>query len=166
MAAYLGQRGWDVGGDDGAVLYAGRPPTVEPTYPSLRLTAASVTLLSAAVDDATTVVGKFRMPPASGFTTAPAPLAAVVSLTPTGDDDPHDHDVRIRRLDALEAHSVLFGSAFHHDLADPRGVGVVLAGLGELVETVPVFALRVPRGLDGLEAAEAVLREIARGGHT
>jgi hypothetical protein len=157
LAAYLGAHGWDVGGDDGAVVHRGRPPMVEPTYPSLRLTAASVAMLSNDVTDAATVVGKYRVPPAQGFAATPVPLAGVVSLAPTQAEDVH-----ARRFDPVEAHAALFGSAFHHDLGDRDGVASMLAALGELVECTPVFELQVGRGIEALAAAEEVLRAIVR----
>ncbi len=156
LTAYAGQRGWTVGGDDGAVLQPGPPVTVEPTYPTIRLLPDAAELLGLGADAGTEAVGKRRLDTAGPepFRGRPTTLALVAVVQPV----PADQPASLTRLRGVDAHAALFGNTFHVDL----GPGVLLARVVELLarvaDTVPIGLLSVPRGGAGLAAAEQVLR--------
>ncbi len=156
VTAFAWQKDWTVGGDDGAVLVATRPPTVEPTYGTVRLTPQSAHLLGFPPGGGSSVVGKMRLGE-NGMTPFRQPpvelrLIAVVEPAPAG------ATARFHELTAIEAHARLFGSTFHADFSGDRLLSAVVDGLASIVETTPVRTLSVPRGLDGLVGAERLLR--------
>lgn len=160
LTAFAWNRGWTVGGDDGAVVEPGRPCLVEPTYPTIRLAPAAVELLGVDASREGSVIGKTRIDRPGEFRMEPAALALVAIIDPVAYDDP----AVFTRMDDLEAHARLFGATFHADLSRSHRLPSVIDGLATVVETSPVGRLAVPRGLAGLEAAEAVLRrEFERG---
>jgi hypothetical protein len=156
LTAYAWQHGWTVGGDDGAVLHATRPPTVEPTYATVRLTPTSAELLGIVPDPLATVVGKLRLA-GDGERTfrqdcVELGLVAVVEPAPAGET------ARFERLGGVAAHAELFGSTFHAELSGQRLLPAVVHDLATIVETTEVGRLFVPRGLHGPAQAEHVLR--------
>lgn len=158
VTAFAGQKGWTVGGDDGAVLFATTPPTVEPTYSSVRLTPQSTDLLGFAREGTSSVLGKMRLA-ANGtraFSQDPVQLSLIGIIEPA----PAGAVARFERLAAIEAHAELFGSTFHADFSASRLLSAVVDGLASIVETTTVGRLSVPRGLDGLLAAERLLRTL------
>jgi hypothetical protein len=156
LAAFAWQRGWTVGGDDGAVLRATRPPTVEPTYATVRLSPASAELLGIAADPLPTVVGKLRLSGcgAGAFRQEEVELALIVVVEPV----PAGEAARFDRLGGIDAHAELFGSTFHAELSGSRLLPAVVDDLATLIESTVVGRLFVPRGRDGLAAAERWLR--------
>ena len=157
LTAFAWQRGWTVGGDDGVVLFATDPPMAEPTYTTVRLSPASADLLGIDRQAASSVVGKVRIP-ANGdqpFRQDPVEVRLIVSLEPA----PAGDDARFERLTGVDAHAQLFGSTFHPELSRKRLLPAIVADLASIVETATVGRLTVPRGLDGLAAAERLLRD-------
>ncbi|MGY1769908.1 hypothetical protein [Blastococcus sp. SYSU D00813] len=156
LSAYVAQLGWTVGGDDGAVLSFAADVTVEPTYPTVRLTPDAVQLLDLPVDVGRDVAGKRRTEPGSIATTAwtPTRLAAVVHIQPT------DGGAGFTRLQGAEAHASLFAVTFHADLGPGGLLRNVVDRLAVLAETVTVGRLAVPRGARGLAAAERILATV------
>jgi hypothetical protein len=157
MTAFAWQHGWTVGGDDGAVLHATDPPTVEPTYATVRLTPDSVELLG--VDPAMSegVIGKIRIAGAGAqaFTQEAVELRVIAIIDPVQ----AEVEARLDRLDSISAHARLFGATFHADLAADRSLPGVLDRLATIVETSIVARLSIPRGLAGLAVAESLLRD-------
>ena len=157
MTAWTGQNGWEVGGDDGAVIRCTDPLTVEPTYPTVRLLPDATALLRMPPDTGTEAAGKRRLDgfASRAFRTTPAELTLVAVVNAVGADQPS----QLRRLGGVTAHAALFGNTFHASL----GRGPLLTGVVDRLATVatavPVVVLDVPRGRDGLAAAEAVLRQ-------
>jgi hypothetical protein len=156
MTAFAWQRGWTVGGDDGAVLHATDPPTVEPTYSTVRLTPDSAELLGVDPMMSSAVIGKIRIAGEGlhAFTQDAVELRAIAIIDPVE----AEAEARFDRLDSISAHARLFGAAFHADLAADRSLPGVLDGLAAIVETSIVARLSIPRGLAGLIAAERLLR--------
>lgn len=156
LTAFAWQHGWTVGGDDGVVLHPSDPPIAEPTYPTVRLTSASADLLGIDRSGVSYVAGKVRLPVngSPSFRQDPVELRLIASLEPaTGGEAP-----RFERLAGVDAHACLFGSAFHAELSRSRLLPAVVGGLASVVEATTVGRLTVPRGLDGLAAAERLLR--------
>ncbi|HKY48352.1 MAG TPA: hypothetical protein VJQ79_10270, partial [Acidimicrobiia bacterium] len=133
MTAFAWQHGWTVGGDDGAVLHATDPPTVEPTYATVRLTPDSAALLG--VDPAMSegVIGKIRIAGAGvqAFTQEAVELRVIAIIDPVE----ARAEARLDRLDSISAHARLFGATFHADLAADRSLPGVLDRLATIVET-------------------------------
>ena len=156
LSAYATQRGWTLGGDDGAVLHFDRAVTVEPTYSTVRLTPESVRLLGLPSDLGREVAGKRRLEAGSMTSLAwePTRLAMVAHVQPT------DEAATFRLLQGAEAHATLFGVTFHADLGPGNLLRSVVDHLAMLAEQVTVGRLSVPRGQDGLAAAEQVLRQV------
>lgn len=156
LTAFAWQQGWTVGGDDGAVLSAGRPPTVEPTYATVRLTPASTDLLGLRAEATSPVVGKMRIRGGSSrrFQQAPVELGLIASIEPAASGRTAMFD----RLGGVSAHALLFGSTFHAELRGHRRLPAVVEQLGRIVDSTTVGRLVVPRGLDGLIATEELLR--------
>jgi hypothetical protein len=156
LTAYAWQHGWTVGGDDGAVLHATRPPTVEPTYPTVRLTPTSADLLGIVPHALVNVVGKLRLVGDGErvFRQDPVKLGLVAVIEPAPAGEP----ARFERLGGVEAHAELFGSTFHAELSGQRVLPAVVHDLATIVETTDVGRLFVPRGLHGLAAAEHLVR--------
>jgi len=156
MTAFAWQRGWTVGGDDGAVLHATDPPTVEPTYATVRLTPDSAELLGVDPMLSAAVIGKIRIAGegSQAFTQGAVELRAIAIIEPVA----AEAEARFDRLDGISAHARLFGAAFHADLAAHGSLPGMLDGLASVVETATVARLAIPRGLAGLAAAERLLR--------
>lgn len=163
LTAYAWQQGWTVGGDDGAVLHLGPPVACEPTYPTIRLTVESTALLGVAPDVGGRVANKLRVTGRGErrFDPAIRPLALVAEIVPV----PADAPAELVPLRGALTHATLFGYAFHLQLSEGpllRRAVEVLAGVADVV---PIARLRVPRGLSGLTAAEALLRNHLSRGH-
>ncbi len=160
ITAFAWQRGWSVGGDDGAVLFATEPPAVEPTYSTVRVTPASADLLGIDVKATSAVAGKRRL--AGEGTRAFSPerveLHLVAIIQPT-----ESAVAQFEQVDALDAHAQLFGSTFHAELSGGPLLGSTVDRLASIVERTRVGRLSVPRGLDGLRAAERLLRALIDG---
>lgn len=156
LATFAWQREWTVGGDDGAVLRATRPPAAEPTYATVRLPPASAELLGIVAEPGSTVVGKLRLSDdgARPFRQDAVELALVAVLQPVAAGEV----ARFERLGGIDAHAELFGSTFHAELSGHRLLPAVVGDLATIVEATVVGRLSVPRGVDGLAAAERVLR--------
>ncbi len=156
LTAYAWQQGWLVGGDDGAVLYATNPPAVEPTYATVRLTPLSADLLGVVPEAGSEVVGKLRIAGdgdrAFRQERVELRLIAIIERAATG------QPARFQRLDGSEAHARLFGSTFHAELSASGLLPAVIERLASIVETSTVGRLTVPRGIEGLGAAERLLR--------
>ena len=161
VTAFAWQKGWTVGGDDGVVLFPTVPPTVEPTYTTVRLTRESTALLGFAPEGTSPAVGKLRLTGNGrrAFRQDPVELSFIVIIDPA----PAGAAAGFERLGAIDAHAQLFGSTFHADLSANRFLPAVVEGLASIVETTPVGRLSVPRGLDGLVAAERLLRTLFEG---
>lgn len=156
LTAFAWQQGWTVGGDDGAVLYATDPPVVEPTYATVRLTPASVDLLGIVPQANSEVVGKLRIAGdgASRFLQQRVELRLIAIVEPAATGQP----ARFQPLDGAEAHATLFGSTFHAELSETGLLPAVIEQLASIVEVSTVGRLTVPRGVEGLAAAERLLR--------
>lgn len=157
LTAFAWQQGWTVGGDDGAVLYASDPPVVEPTYATVRLTPASIDLLGIVPEANSEVVGKLRIAGDGGrrFLQQRVELRLIAIIEPAVTGQP----ARFQPLDATEAHATLFGSTFHAELAETGLLPAVIEHLASIVEVCTVGRLTVPRGVEGLAAAERLLRD-------
>lgn len=155
LTAFAWQRGWTVGGDDGAVLFTTDPPTAEPTYATLRLTPASTDLLGIDPAACSGVVGKMRVhgQGRQAFHQGPVELRAIAIIEPVSAGE-----ARFEPLAGAEAHARLFGSTFHAELSRNDRLPATLEGLAAIVEATTVGLLLVPRGLDGLASAELLLR--------
>jgi hypothetical protein len=162
LTAFAWRLGWTVGGDDGAVLTAGDPPTVEPTYPTVRLTGESLELLGIDPASCSAVARKMRLSSAGGepFSQQPVRLRFVAIVEPTAEGNA----ARFDRLGGIDAHAELFGSTFHADLSGIRLLPQVVDQLASIVETSVVGRLTVPRGINGLASAEALLRALVAPG--
>jgi hypothetical protein len=160
LTAFAWQQGWTVGGDDGSVLFTTDPPTVEPTYATLRLTPTSADLLG--IDPATSsaVVGKMRIAGhgRQAFHQRAVELRLIAIIEPVG-----DAEASFEPLGAINAHARLFGSTFHADLSRTNLLPAMLDELATIVETTTVGRLTVPRGLAGLTSAEQLLRMLLDG---
>ena len=157
FTAFAWQQGWTVGGDDGAVLYATDPPAVEPTYATVRLTPASIELLGIVPEANSEVVGKLRIAGDDGrrFLQQRVELRLIAIIEPAATGQP----ARFQPLDGTEAHAMLFGSTFHAELAETGLLPAVIEHLASIVEVCTVGRLGVPRGVEGLAAAEGLLRD-------
>jgi hypothetical protein len=162
LTASAWRQGWAVGGDDGAVLGFGHPLTAEPTYPTIRLSPAAAELAGATAQTGSAVVGKRRLSDTGStrpFHPDPVPLALVAVVTPV----PAGAPAALERIRGVDAHATLFGHVFHADLGGGPLMRDVVDRLVAVAETVTVARLSVPRGREGLVAAEQVLRqEISR----
>lgn len=154
LTAYAGQRGWSVGGDDGAVLSLADPVTAEATYATVRLTPASADLLGIDVAGTSPVVGKRRLRAPSRQD--PVPLRAIARIEPVAAGQPASFE----RLSGVAAHLQLFVQTFHADFAMDQRLPHVFDELASVVERTVVGRLRVPRGIEGLVAAEELLRAV------
>ena len=164
LTAFASQEGWTVGGDDGAVLFPTKRPTVEPTYSTVRLTPESADLLGFAQEGTSSVVGKMRLAGNGimGFRQDPVELSLIAIIEPV----PAGAAARFERLGPIDAHAQLFGSTIHADFSGNRFLPAVVEGLASIVEATPVGRLSVPRALDGLVATERLLRTLLDGeGH-
>lgn len=161
LTAYAWQHGWTVAGDDGAVLTLGHPPTVQATYPTIRLTPAAARLLDIVPEPGADVAGKHRVTGAgpAAFCGDAVDLATVVVLRPVGEGKPAE----MTRLRGAAAHVALFSATFHVDLGGGPQLRSVVDELATLVGVVPIHVLSVPRGRDGLAAALQALEESRRG---
>jgi hypothetical protein len=157
LTAFAWQRGWTVGGDDGAVLFTTDPPTAEPTYATLRLTPATTDLLGIDPAVCSEVVGKVRVHGhgREAFHQGPVELRAIAIIEPVAAGE-----ARFEPLAGADAHARLFGSTFHAELSRNDRLPATLEGLAAIVETTTVGLLLVPRGLDGLASAELLLRAL------
>jgi hypothetical protein len=157
LTAYAWQQGWTVGGDDGSVLFTTDPPTVEPTYATLRLTPASADLLGIDLSTSSSVVGKMRIAGTGrqAFHQGAVELRLIAVIEPVDGDGASFEPIR-----GIEAHARLFGSTFHADLSADHLLPAMLEQLATVVETTTVGRLAVPRGVAGLAAAERLLREL------
>jgi hypothetical protein len=127
------------------------PPTVEATYSTVRLTPTSADLL--AIDRAATssVVGKMRIEDADGsFSGAPVELRLIATITPA----PSGEAASLRTLDGVDAHVDLFRSTFHAALTGGGLLEGAVDRLGAIVDRTTVARLTVPRGVEGLAAAD------------
>lgn len=157
LTAYAWQQGWTVGGDDGAVLHLAPALTVEPTYPTIRLTPDACELLDIPVSDGTEVVGKRRFDDTAArpFRQEPARLCLVAEVDPV----PAGRPGELSLLRGVDAHAALFGCAFHADLGGGPLMRDVFDRLAAVAETTHVGRLAVPRGRAGLAAVEQLLRQ-------
>jgi hypothetical protein len=158
LAAYCWQQGWTLGNDDGAVLFPTDPPTVEPTYATLRLTPAAVQMLELSRESTSSVVGKIRLTGAgsTAFRQKRIQLSVIAVIEP----GPASGEARFIPSDGIAAHAELFGSTFHADLSRDRRLPAVVDALASIIETTVVGRLQVPRGLDGLASTETLLRDL------
>jgi hypothetical protein len=157
LTAFLGQRNWAIGGDDAAVVDIGPPVTVQATYPTVRLLPEAAELLGLPPDVGVDVAGKRRLDlPADRTLHEPVALAAVVRLMPVSASERAEF-TRIRGAAALDT---LMTNAFHVDIGQGRLLGQVLGGLAQVAESVLVGDLSVPRGPQGLIAAEQALSDL------
>ncbi|HEV2068236.1 MAG TPA: hypothetical protein VGR26_00410, partial [Acidimicrobiales bacterium] len=156
LTAFAWQQGWTVGGDDGAVLYDSDPPVVEPTYATVRLTPASVELLGIVPEASAAVVGKRRITAEGNraFRQQRVELGLIAIIEPGATGLP----ARFQPLDGGEAHARLFGSTFHAELSGTGLLPGVIDRLASIVEASTVGRLTVPHGIEGLAAAERLLR--------
>lgn len=156
LTAFAWQHGWVVGGDDGAVLTSGPPPSAEATYPTVRLTKESASLLGIDRAAGSPVAGKIRLADdrLHPFAAAPVILGVIAIVIPGDSGDAARFDL----IGGAEAHAELFGSTFHADLRTRRLLPRIVEDLGRIVDATSVGRLVVPRGRAGLEEAEAVLR--------
>lgn len=161
LTAFAWQQGWTVGGDDGAVMYPTDPPTVEPTYATVRLTPGSADLLGVDPTMSAPVIGKMRIvgEGAQAFSQAVVELRVIAIIEPADAGE----EARFEHLDGIDAHARLFGSTFHADLSKDRLLPAVLDRLGWIVERSLVGRLTVPRGREGLLAGERLLRTALEG---
>ena len=157
LTAWVGHHGWDVGGDDGAVIHFTSPLAVEPTYPTVRLLPDATALLGMPSGAGTEAAGKRRLGELASraFRTTPTELALVAVVNAVEADQPS----RLTRLGGVAAHAALFGNTFHAELARGPLLTGVVDRLADVATAVPVVVLDVPRGRDGLAAAEAVLSQ-------
>ena len=157
LTAYAGQQGWTVGGDDGAVLHVAPSLTVEPTYPTIRLTPDACELLDIPVSEGAEVVGKRRFDDAATdrFRQQPARLCLVAEVDPV----PAGRPGELSLLRGVDAHLALFGSAFHADLGGGPLMRDVFDRLAAVAGTTHVGRLAVPRGRAGLAEVEQLLRQ-------
>jgi hypothetical protein len=158
LTAFAWQQGWTVGGDDGAVIHPTDPPSVEPTYATVRLTPAAADLVGIDPTGCSPVVGKLRVE-ASGsraFRSAPVHLRSIAVVVPV----PEGASAGFEPLGAIDAHARLFGATFHADYSRTARLPTVMSSLARIVERVVVGLLSVPRGLEGLREAERVLRSL------
>ena len=162
LTAYLWQQGWTVGGDDGAVVQLGPPPTAEATYSTVRLSLASADLLGIERTSGTEVVGKRRLEGhgRAAFRQEPVPLSLVAVVQPV----PAETPASVTALRGAHAHAQLFSSTFHLDLGGGALLRGVIERLAVLAEAVTVGEVRVPRGIGGLEQVDALLRRSLAGG--
>lgn len=156
LTAFAWQNGWTVGGDDGAVIQASDPPTVEPTYATVRLNPGSAELLGIDPSRSSPVVGKLRIAGEGkhAFSQEPVELKLIAIVEPTDAAG----EATFTPMDGPDAHARLFGSTFHADLSQDRLLPNVLDDLASIVENCTVGRIMVPRGRPGLVAAEQVLR--------
>ena len=161
LTAYAWQHGWTVAGDDGAVVHPGNPPTVQATYPTIRLTPAAADLLDIVPTPESRVVGKHRItgPQGKTFVHDAASLAAVIILQPVAEGEP----ATLMRLRGARAHVALFGATFHVDLGQNGRLGAIVDDLADLADVLPIGVLSVPRGREGLAAALHAMQIVARG---
>jgi hypothetical protein len=156
LTAFAGQQGWTIGGDDCAVVRPGTPVLVEPTYPTVRLTRGAVSLLGLPTDVGSKIANKRRLDDDGGrFRQDPALLALIARLEPV----PAGAPASFTTLRGAEAHTALLTSTIHADVRGGALFRDVMTGLVQVVESVTVGRLCVPRGIDGLADAERVLRE-------
>jgi len=155
LTAFAGQRGWSIGGDDGAVLTATKPPSVEPTYATVRLTPAGAQLLGIAPDAGSAVLGKMRLEQPPLCRQSPVPLHLIALLQPV----PAGAAARWEPFVGVEAHARLLSSTFHADFS-AEYLPTVVRTLGSIVDSVVVGRLNVPRGWNGLAEAEDLLRAL------
>lgn len=157
LTAFAGAKGWTIAGDDGAVLGLESQMTVEPTYPTVRLSPDALRLLDISSDDASSVAGKYRLPLAGAKSDRQQrralSLVAILNAVPAG------RAATFTRLRGVEAHAALFGGTIHADLRQAEMVSHVVGGLARVAAEVSVGRLAVPRGRAGLAAAERVLRQ-------
>jgi hypothetical protein len=156
LTAYAGQQGWIIGGDDCAVVRPTAPVTAEPTYPTVRLTQDAARLLGMAPDVGSGIAGKRRLSDdGQRFRQQPAALALIARLEPVPEGEP----ATFTKLRGAEAHTALLTSTIHADVTGGAMFQNVLTGLVQVVESVQVGRLSVPRGRAGLADAERILRE-------
>ncbi|HEV2070522.1 MAG TPA: hypothetical protein VGR26_12070 [Acidimicrobiales bacterium] len=156
LTAFAWQQGWTVGGDDGAVLYDTDPPVVEPTYATVRLTPGSAELLGIVPETSSAVVGKRRITGDGdrAFRQQRVEVGLIAIIEPAAAGQP----ARFQQLDGGEAHARLFGSTFHAELSGTGLLPGVIDRLASIVEASTVGRLTVPHGIEGLAAAERLLR--------
>lgn len=157
LTAFLGQRHWNVGGDDAGILHPGSPVTVEPTYSTMRLTTAATQLLGLPEDAGVLVAGKRRLRVFSkGSGTRRSPLVAIARLVPV----PATEDCVFTRRRGAAGMNVLLTNTFHVDLGAGGPLAGMVESLADIAASVVVGDLTVPRGRNGLDAADRVLREL------
>lgn len=157
VIAFAWQQGWTVGGDDGTVVVPSSPPRGEPTYSTIRLSAASVELLGIDPDLTVPVAGKLRIDdPRRPFEPAAVDLRVIASIVRA----PEGAAASFERLDAMDAHALLFGSTFHAELSGGLRLATTVDQLARIIEAADVGRLTVPDGRPGLAATEAVLRDV------
>ena len=162
LTAFAWQHGWTVGNDDGAVLFATKPPGVEPTYATLRLTPTSLEMLGLTHEPVSNVVGKVRLAGEGlrAFRQERVELGLIVVIDPVAAGE----QARFEPLGGISAHAALFGSTFHADMSRDRRLPAIVEAIASIIEATTVGRLSVPRGLEGLAAAESLLRELLQTG--
>ena len=154
LTAFLGSQGWNVGGDDGITVTHQETLRAQPTYSSVRLTPEGVALLKIPPEDSTDIAGKKRLVNLTSWE-SPAfhDLSLVAFIEPTSETE----DASFTVLSPVQAHAHLFGCCFHLSFTDAAELERINDALGELARNCSVGVLSVPRGLDGLAAAEQTL---------
>jgi hypothetical protein len=162
LTAFAWRRGWAVGGDDGAVMAAGPPPTAEPTYSTMRLTFDSLKMLDIDPKKSAPIAGKVRVTGEGPEVFRPEPVElCVIAILVAGTAG---SEATFTAVDGVEAHAELFGSTFHPDLTMPS-IARTVDELGRIVDATTVGRLTVPRGRAGLSAAERLLAHTVIGEH-
>lgn len=161
LVAFCGQHGWTVGGDDGVVLYPSSPWTARPIRAGLRLTASSLDLLRWSATGRTASAGKWEFAPDAVDLRplGPTPVAAVLTLKPVEGTE----QAELVPLHGVTAHATLFRGVFDPDPGNTAALERTVRLLADLVESVPVGRLQVPRSRQGLDAAERLLSGLVTG---
>ena len=164
LAAALARRGCPVITDDCLVVDLDRQPVqVVPTYSGLRLWPDAIRALCplpvrrSRVAHYSTKRRLSRGPGSLAFRQRAAPLRAACVLDrgdwPSG-------GASLRRLSGHEAFAALLRCTFHLDVGLPATSRGALERVAALLDTVPVFRLRMPRGLSTLAQAAEGLRQL------
>lgn len=171
LAAALAARGHGMMADDVLVVEPDRG-LARPSFPRLKLSPVAADRFGFDRDAALAVpseMGKLHLP-VSGFTTAPAPLAAVVMLRKTDAAAAADRDAgRVAAADdtltGMAAVSALHQETFRNQMARLAGAdGPLFRLLTELARRVPVVALPSSQQWDGLERLADRVEALAQGG--
>jgi hypothetical protein len=164
-AAALATRGHAVLSDDLTALSLGDDvPLAWPAFDHLRLWPTSTPLVrddAVQLDRITPTWDKRRFPlEDAAFADAPCPVRAIVVLRDRSDDA----GVRLHTLTPAHAVITLATLTYANYLLDTPMRSHELMQLGELVRSVPVFAVTPSQGRDGLERlCDAIIRDAGAG---